>query len=129
LNSSMTKTYSECLDFTNDDVFVEWMRSFLLESVNKRYESDAMLEYRYVRLTSDLLEAKTVDEIENAVNELMFGHYEKKRSLILERMFATLDMMRTEQDKEWFDRFEQHYESLDKELGEVERSCKVQTKY
>lgn len=125
----MTRTYSECLDFTNDDVFVEWMRSFLLESVNKRYESDAMLEYRYVRLTSDLMEAKTVDEIEDAVNELIFGHYEKKRSLILERMFATLDMMRTEKDKEWFDRFEKHYESLDKELGEVERSCKVQTKY
>jgi hypothetical protein len=128
LNSTTTKTSSVCEGNMNDD-FVEYMRGVLTRCLNRAFESDAILEYRYQLVMIDLLEMKTDEDVSVCIDEMKFGLFEKKRSELLERLNLCAEMIGSEADQEWKSELLRHYDELTKKIERVEDSCMIQTKY
>ena len=132
LNSVMTKTSSECMDNLSaheltPEIVAAFLRGHIRKMLEKAYQKDWILEYRYERIALDLLDIHD-DELGTMIHEIEFGIWEKKRSVLLERMYKGLDMIKVETDGKKKKKYEQHYEKLKQECKEVEDRCLV-TRY
>lgn len=128
-NSSMTRLANACLASMNDEEYHEWNRQFLLLKLKGMMDRDEILEYRYRLITMDAMETKNVSEVLNLFDEIIFGEWEKKRSILLERLGKGGLMIVNETDEARKEKLIQHYKKLEGEYEEWERKCPRNTKY
>lgn len=126
LNSDMTKTSSECLDNMSADDVQEWLKQFLFRALDAAKQNDWILDYRYDLIKLDLLEAK--DELTHCIEEMKIGLFEKKCSMIKERMMKGLELIRQEENERKKEKMWLHYTKLQNELNEVGNRC-LNTRY
>lgn len=129
MSLDMTRLASACLADMNENEYHEWNRQFLLTTLKGKLERGEILEYRYRLIMLDAMETKTVDEVLSLFDECAFGEWEKKRSVILERLDKGGAMIAIEQDESRKAKLMNHYKKLEGEYEEWNRKCPCKTRY
>lgn len=125
----MISPFSECTDNMSGEELTDWHRRTLLHVVNIAWQQEKILEYRYKLMSIDLMDKVTDADLNVLQKEFSIGLLEKKRSVLLERIFKGYDMIRQEQDEKRKAKYEAHLETLENELKEVELHWTHNTKY
>ena len=128
LSLDTIKTSSVCLASMNLDDFTDWMKKWVLKMVNEAFENGYILDYRYQLICVDVMEA-SFDELLGLLEEIKFGLWEMKRSVLLERLSKGATMIQSETDAERKKKLLKHYDKLENELKEYIDQCQLSTKY
>lgn len=128
LSLDTTKTSSVCLASMNLDDFTDWMKKWILRMVNEAFEKGYILDYRYQLICVDVMEA-SFEELLGLLEEIKFGLWEMKRSVLLERLSKGATMIQSETDNERKKKLLKHYDKLENELKEYIDQCQLVTKY
>jgi hypothetical protein len=112
----------------NLDDFTDWMKKWVLKMVNEAFENGYILDYRYQLICVGVMEA-SFEELLGLLEEIKFGLWEMKRSVLLERLSKGATMIQSETDAGRKKKLLKHYDKLENELKEYINQCQLVTKY
>lgn len=124
----MTRTSNGFTASMSNEDMLETMRGVLTSMLNKCMKQNELMDYRHAFLAVDIMEAKTWDDMIAVSWEMHYGLYEKRASVLWERMLNGLDMIRTETDANKAADMWKHYKKLEREREEVLDRCLI-TRY